>query len=57
MNSQEQLRHSNSCAVRAELAKKEMNYWLVKRRNGQLREHPEPFIQKGSHRTTATAKR
>jgi hypothetical protein len=59
MNSQEQFAAFEfMCRARAELAKKEMNYWLAEAEEWkQLREHPERSFKKGSHRTPATAKR
>ena len=55
MNSQEQFAAFEfMCRARAELAKKEMNYWLAEAEEWkQLRELPEP--KKGSHQTPATA--
>ena len=46
MNSQEQFAAFEfMCRARAELAKKEMNYWLAEAEEWkQLRELPEPFI-------------
>ena len=47
MNSREQFAAFEfMCRARAELAKKEMNYWLAEAEEWkQLRELPEPFIQ------------
>ena len=46
MNSQEQFAAFEfMCRARAELAKKEMNYWLAEAEEWkQLREHPEPLL-------------
>ena len=56
MNSQEQFTAFEfMCRARAELAKKEMNYWLAERRNGSNSEDsPNRSYKKGSHLTPAT---
>ena len=57
MNSQEQFAAFEfMCRARAELAKKEMNYWLAEAEEWkQLRELPNRSYKKGSHQTPATA--
>ena len=46
MNSQEQFAAFDSCAARASLAEKEMEYWLAEAEQWkQLRELSEPFVQ------------
>ena len=50
------MRRLNSCAARASLAEKEMEYWLAEAEEWkQLRELPNHSYKEASHRTPATA--